>query len=91
MRLEVLSFSAKELRMACQVVHGQVEGTCEDKCEDFSIWFLDEMCSLKNGEWSISVEIYPLITNKKKKISKNHCKVLRYIATVPQQQAGFGS
>lgn len=46
MKLKVLSFSAKELRIACQVVHGQVEGTYEDKCEDFSIWLLDEMCWL---------------------------------------------
>ena len=61
-------FSAKELRIACQVVHGQVEGTCEDKCEVFSIWFLDEMCWLmRNGKLFISAEIYPLIINKNKK------------------------
>lgn len=45
--LQVLYFSSKEsLRIASQVLHGQVEGMCEDTCEDFSIWFLDEMCRL---------------------------------------------
>lgn len=38
--------------MACQVVHGQVAGSCKDKCKDFSIWFFDEMCWLYE-EWGV--------------------------------------
>lgn len=52
--LQVLYFSSKEsLRIASQVLHGQVEGMCEDTCEDFSICFLDEMCQLYEG-WEIT-------------------------------------
>lgn len=56
---------AKELRIACQAVHGEVEGTCENKCEDFSSWFSMKCIGfVRNGKQFISAEIYPLITSK---------------------------